>query len=46
MDILSEVLRVVRLSGAVHFCAEFTHHWAILTPPADMVASHLCPGAG
>ena len=45
MDILSEVLRVVRLSGAVHFCAEFTHHWAILTPPADMVASHLCPGA-
>ena len=41
MDILSEVLRVVRLSGAIHFCAEFTHPWAILTPPPDMVASHL-----
>lgn len=24
MDVLSEVLRVVRLSGTVHFCGEFT----------------------
>jgi len=29
VDVLSEVLRVVRLSGAIHFCGEFTHPWAI-----------------
>ncbi len=24
MDVLSEVLQVIRLSGAIHFCAAFT----------------------
>jgi hypothetical protein len=32
LDVLSEVLRVVRLSGAIHFRGEFTQPWAI--PPA------------
>lgn len=45
MDVLSEVLRVVRLSGAIHFCAEFTHPWAILSSPPEMLASRLFPGA-
>jgi AraC-like DNA-binding protein len=45
VDILSEVLRVVRLSGAIHFCAEFTHPWAILSSPPEMLASRLFPGA-
>jgi AraC family transcriptional regulator, alkane utilization regulator len=45
MDVLSEVLRVVRLSGAIHFCAEFTRPWAILTSPPEMLASRLVPGA-
>lgn len=45
MDVLSEVLRVVRLSGAIHFCAEFTHPWAILSSPPEMLATRLFPGA-
>ncbi len=45
MDVLSEVLRVVRISGAIHFCAEFTHPWAILSSPPEMLAGRLFPGA-
>ena len=45
MDVLSEVLRVVRLSGTIHFCAEFTHPWAILSSPPEMLAGRLFPGA-
>lgn len=45
MDVLSEVLRVVRFSGAIHFCAEFTHPWAILSSPPEMLAKRFFPGA-
>jgi AraC-like DNA-binding protein len=45
VDVLSEVLRVVRLSGAIHFCAEFTRPWAIRTSPPEMLAGRLIPGA-
>jgi AraC family transcriptional regulator, alkane utilization regulator len=45
VDVLSEVLRVVRLSGAIHFSAEFTHPWAILSSPPDMLTTRLFPGA-
>lgn len=38
MDILSEVLRVVRLSGAVHFRAKFTQPWSVLTSPEGLAA--------
>jgi AraC-like DNA-binding protein len=31
MDVLSEVLRVVRLSGVIHFNAEFSAPWAIIS---------------
>jgi AraC family transcriptional regulator, alkane utilization regulator len=41
MDVLSEVLRVVRLSGAIHFCGEFTKPWAFSTSPPDMLAARL-----
>ena len=41
VDVLSEVLRVVRLSGAIHFRAEFTHPWAILSTPPAMLAAGL-----
>lgn len=36
MDVLSEVLRVVRLSGVIHFSAEFSAPWAFVssTPAA------------
>ncbi len=45
MDVLSEVLRVVRLSGAIHFNAEFTRPWAVKTSPPDLLAARLMPGA-
>ena len=41
MDVLSEVLRVVRLSGVVHFSAEFTQPWAFTTSPPEMLAARL-----
>ena len=41
VDVLSEVLRVVRLSGALHFRAEFTQPWAILSTPPAMLAAGL-----
>src|ERR1700722_2727369 len=45
MDVLSEVLRVVRLSGAIHFCVEFTRPWAVLSTPPEKLAARLVPGA-
>ena len=41
MDVLSEVLRVVRLSGAIHFCGDFTQPWAFSTSPPEMLAARL-----
>jgi AraC-like DNA-binding protein len=41
MDILSEVLRVVRLAGVVHFRGEFSAPWAFVSPPPDRIASRL-----
>jgi len=41
MDVLSEVLRVVRLSGVVHFRAAFTQPWAIVSSTPDVLASRL-----
>jgi len=45
IDVLSEVLRVMRLSGAIHFNAEFTRPWAVMTSPPDLLAARLMPGA-
>jgi AraC family transcriptional regulator, alkane utilization regulator len=41
MDVLSEVLRVVRLSGAIHFYGEFTQPWAFSTSPPELLAARL-----
>jgi AraC-like DNA-binding protein len=41
MDILSEVLHVVRLSGVVHFRGEFTQPWAFTSSPPEMLAARL-----
>jgi AraC family transcriptional regulator, alkane utilization regulator len=45
MDVLSDVLRVVRLSGAVFFVAEFSTPWAVESPPAKSLASFIMPQA-
>lgn len=41
MDVLSEVLRVVRLSGAIHFLAELRHPWAFSSSPHEILAARL-----
>lgn len=41
VDPLSEVLSVVRLSGAIHFLAEFRHPWAVSFSPPEVLAARL-----
>ncbi len=45
MDVLSDVLRVVRLSGAVFFTADFSSPWALESPIPDVLASAMMPQA-
>lgn len=45
MDVLSDVLRVVRLSGAVFFNAEFSSPWAISSPQGEDLARMILPTA-
>jgi len=45
MDVLSDVLRVVRLSGAVFFTADFSSPWALESPIPHMLASAVMPDA-
>lgn len=45
MDVLSDVLRNVRLSGALLFFAEYHSPWCVSCPPSHMIAPLLVPGA-
>ena len=45
IDVLSDVLRVVRLSGAVFFTAEFSSPWAVESPPPEALAALVLPDA-
>ena len=45
MDVLSDVLRVVRLSGAVFFTADFSSPWAIESPIPERLAAAVMPEA-
>jgi AraC family transcriptional regulator, alkane utilization regulator len=45
MDVLFDVLRVIRLSGAVFFTAEFSSPWAVLSPASWTIAPSLTPGS-
>jgi AraC-like DNA-binding protein len=44
-DVLSDILRVFRVTGAALLRGEFNSPWAWETPPASMIASLLHPGA-
>jgi len=44
-DVLSEVLRSVRLTGAVFFTVEATAPWGAESPPSHVIAPHVMPGA-
>src|SRR6476469_3249915 len=46
MDVLSEVLRVVRLEGALFFNGEFSAPWCISERRSSEIASHLSSEAG
>lgn len=46
MDVLSEVLRVVKLKGALFFNGEFSAPWCLSEPRSNALVSHLSPGAG
>jgi AraC family transcriptional regulator, alkane utilization regulator len=45
MDVLSDVLRVVRLSGAVFFTADLSSPWSLESPSPEELASVLMPDA-
>jgi len=46
MDVLSEVLRVVRLEGALFFNGEFSAPWCLRSSGSTGIATYLSPGAG
>jgi AraC-like DNA-binding protein len=46
MDVLSEVLRVVRLEGALFFNAEFSAPWCLSSSGSTGIATHLAPETG
>jgi AraC-like DNA-binding protein len=45
MDVLSDVLRSVRLCGSVFFTAEFLSPWAVDSPNPELLASIVMPEA-
>ena len=46
MDVLSEVLKVVKLQGAMFFNGEFSSPWSFCSPPSHAVAPYVAPAAG
>jgi AraC-like DNA-binding protein len=44
MDVLSEVLKAVRLDGALFYNAEFSAPWSFLSPPSSAVAPYFGEG--
>jgi AraC-like DNA-binding protein len=45
MDALSEVLRLIRLQGALFLNGRFHEPWCVQVPPGADAARFLCPGA-
>ena len=45
MDVLSEVLKVVRLEGALFFNGEFSAPWCVDSSRSEAMATHLATGA-
>jgi AraC-like DNA-binding protein len=46
MDVLSEVLRVIRLEGAIFFNAEFSAPWSLNSSPREALAPYISLTAG
>jgi AraC-like DNA-binding protein len=45
MDVFSEILSGVKLSGAVFFTAEFSAPWGVSTPASQTMSARIAPGA-
>jgi AraC-like DNA-binding protein len=45
MDVLSEVLKVVKLQGALFYNGEFSSPWSFYSPDSRTVAPYVAPGA-
>ena len=45
MDALSELLRAVKLSGAMFFIAECSKPWRVISPPAATLGRYVAPDA-
>jgi len=45
VDVLSEVLKVVKLQGAMFYNGEFSSPWSLCSPASRTVAPYLAPGA-
>ena len=45
MDVLSEVLKVVQLQGAMFYNGEFSAPWSLRSPRSHLIAPYLAPGA-
>jgi AraC-like DNA-binding protein len=43
MDVLSAILKTVRLEGAIFYNAEFSAPWSVLAPASHLVAPYLSP---
>jgi AraC-like DNA-binding protein len=46
MDVLSEVLKLVRLQGAMYLNAEFSCPWSFHASPSSNIARYVAPGGG
>jgi len=46
MDVLSEVLKLIQLRGAIFLNAEFSSPWGFHSPPSCELTPQLSPGAG
>jgi hypothetical protein len=46
MDVLSEVLKAVKLQGAMFYKGEFSSPWSFCSPPSHMVVPYVAPAAG
>jgi hypothetical protein len=44
-DVLSDVLRAVRLTGAVFFDFDLSSPWVVEAPPSREIAGRVMPGA-
>jgi len=46
MDVLSEVLKVVKLEGSIYYNGEFTAPWSFRAPPSRVLAPYFAPRGG